>query len=79
MTQIYARTNEDLTAIVKGLDVNPADYILAVGGSGDQAFALLENAKRVLAVDAEDQQVCHMRQLMEHLPLRSRQLISAPT
>ena len=51
MAQTFARTNEDLPSIVRGMDVNPSDYILAVGGSGDQAFALLEYAKKVKTVD----------------------------
>lgn len=65
MTQMYARTNENLKSIVAGLDVQPKDYILAVGGSGDQAFALIERARRVLAVDTEAYQVNHMRRMAE--------------
>lgn len=62
---MYARTNEDLKSIVAGLDVRPKDYILAVGGSGDQAFALIERARRVLAVDTEAHQVYHMGRMAE--------------
>jgi len=62
MVHIYARTNEDLDSIVRGLNVSPRDYIIAVGGSGDQAFALLENARRVLTVDIEYEQVNHIKQ-----------------
>ncbi|MCX6774504.1 MAG: hypothetical protein NTY99_00220 [DPANN group archaeon] len=55
MTQAeYFQTNEDLASIVRGMNVKPTDYILAVGGSGDQAFALLEYAKRVKIVYASN-------------------------
>jgi len=67
MPQTYARTNENLVSIVKGLDVGPEDYILAVGGSGDQAFALLEYVGKVLAVDIEQYQVSRMLKQAESL------------
>ena len=54
---IYSITNECLDAIIAGLDVKPQDRILAVGGSGDQAFALLEHVKRVTFVDVEPTQI----------------------
>lgn len=50
-------TNERLEAVVAGLDVKEGDRILAVCGSGDQAFALLENASYVLAADLNEFQV----------------------
>lgn len=61
MAREYAATNENLNAIVLGLDVNSKDYILSVAGSGDQAFALLENAGKVLAVDIEHRQCNYIR------------------
>jgi len=54
-------TNEALQAILEGLEVKPEDYILAIGGSGDQAFAILEYAKRVLAVDYDGYQVRYIK------------------
>ena len=48
---MYEHTNESLEAITIGLDVQPDDVVLAVCGSGDQSFALLENAKTVVSVD----------------------------
>jgi len=57
----YLRTNENLETIVAGLAVKPDDYIVAIGGSGDQAFALLEYVKRVLAVDISQRQITHMK------------------
>ncbi len=51
---VYLYTNESLEAIVKGIDVNGTDDIIAVCSSGDQAFALLEYASSVLAVDLNE-------------------------
>ena len=61
------KTNEDLIAIVKGLDVKPEDFILAIGGSGDQALALSEYARKVIAVDIDKSQVKHMSRLVKLL------------
>ncbi len=66
---IYQCTNESLKAIVAGLDVLPDDNLLVVGGSGDQAFALLEFAEKgkVTAVDNAPQQIDFIRQKAEAL------------
>lgn len=37
----YSHTNESLPAIIAGLDIHQGDKILAVGGSGDQAIAMI--------------------------------------
>jgi hypothetical protein len=47
----YTCTNERLEAIVLGLRLTPEDRVLSAGGSGDQAFAILEYVKSVDAVD----------------------------
>jgi len=44
-------TNENLHAIITGLELKPEDIILSVCGSGDQAFAMLEYSKQVVAFD----------------------------
>ena len=49
---LYSSTNESLEGVVAGLDVKPKDRIIAVGGCGDQAFALLENVGKVIVVDS---------------------------
>lgn len=54
---LYSNTNENLESIVVGLDVTSKDRILAVGGCGDQVFALLENAGRVIVVDSNNAQI----------------------
>lgn len=59
LQNIWTTTNETLEAIVKGLRVTEKDVILAICGSGDQAFALLEKAKRVIAVDANPTQIAY--------------------
>ncbi len=50
-------TNESLKAIMAGLDVSEKDCILSICGSGDQAFAMLEKAKRVTVVDRNKDQI----------------------
>lgn len=67
MVLAFMTTNENLSSIVKGLDVKPDDSIIAIAGSGDQAFALLEYAKKVLAVDREPFQVKYMNQMIEFI------------
>jgi SAM-dependent methyltransferase len=63
----YLYTNESLDAIVKGLDVNERDDILAVCGSGDQAFAMLEYANSVVAVDIKEDSVKYAKYRLEAL------------
>ncbi len=53
----YTFTNENLAAIMAGLDVKEEDRILAVGSSGDQAFAMLETADRVGVIDIHPTQL----------------------
>lgn len=50
-------SNENLAAIVAGLVPSSQDRILAVCGSGDQVFALLEHAGAVYALDKNPDQV----------------------
>jgi hypothetical protein len=66
---LYKKTNENLEAIVKGLNIKPNDYILAVGGSGDQPFALIEYAEKVLAVDINGYQIRRMHRQNESLKI----------
>ncbi len=40
-----------------GLEPKEGDVILAIGGSGDQAFAMLEHGARVIAVDHAPSQI----------------------
>lgn len=58
---IYPFTNESLASVVTGLQPTNVDVILAVCGSGDQAFALLESGARVVAVDTNERQVAYAR------------------
>lgn len=57
----YTCTNENLKAIVTGLDIQSTDRVLAVAGSGDQALAILETASFVKAVDIVQDQVDFFR------------------
>lgn len=61
----FAYTNECLEAIVAGLSLNENDDVLAVCGSGDQPFAMLEYTDRILAVDTYLSQVNYARKRKE--------------
>jgi len=62
----YTHTNESLDAIIAGLDIKQGDLILAVGGSGDQAFAMLEYAKSLLiVVDKNKHQIDYIAKRIE--------------
>ncbi len=53
----YLVTNECLEAIISGMNLRQEDSALAICGSGDQAFAMLEKVKRILVVDDKVWQV----------------------
>ena len=57
----FGWTNESLEAIMAGLEPTDGDSVLSVGGSGDQAFALLENAATVYVVDNSKSQLDYIR------------------
>ncbi len=63
----YDYTNESLQSIAIGLDIQPGDVILAVCGSGDQSFALLENARAVVSVDKSKVQLEYAKRRAELL------------
>jgi len=67
MSLLYSSTNENLKAIVLGLDLSAEDRVLAVAGSGDQAFAMLEFAKQVKTVDLCPDQLLFVRIRAERL------------
>lgn len=60
-------TNESLDAIMGGLDINDKDKVLAVCGSGDQAFAMLEKASQVSVSDIRKVQLELVKSRMELL------------
>lgn len=66
----YAFTNENLDAIMAGLDIQPDDRILTVACAGDQAFAFLEIASYVKAVDVSSEQIHLMQQRINQLEKR---------
>lgn len=53
----YRVTNESLEAVVTGLNPQQEDSILAICGSGDQAFAMLEKAGQIVVVDSLPKQI----------------------
>lgn len=62
----YIATNENIDAIIKGLDVNNNDKVLSILGSGDQAFAMLEHSK-VIATDTIRAQLKFVNKRIEYL------------
>lgn len=68
----FACTNENPVAILEGLDIQSTDRLLAVGGSGDQAFALVEYADTVTVADNNPAQVDYIRK-------RARALLQGDT
>ncbi|MFH1066069.1 MAG: class I SAM-dependent methyltransferase [Nanoarchaeota archaeon] len=57
MSLEYFYTNESLDAVVRGMDVKSSDDIIAVCGAGCRAFAMLEKANSVVAVDYNEAQI----------------------
>jgi len=64
---LYSVTNESLTAVIQGLELKPDDVVYAIGGSGDQAFAILEYAKRVIVIDSNPEQIKLIKRRAEML------------
>ncbi|MBI4919051.1 DUF3419 family protein [archaeon] len=70
----YSCTNESLSAIVEGLDLQPKDSVLAVAGSGDQAFAMLERGCKVKLVDRDSYQLDLVKLRIEALQSENQDL-----
>jgi len=51
MSTKYPATLENIGAVMDALSINEGDSVLAVCSSGDMAFAALERAKSVVAID----------------------------
>src|SRR3989344_4560886 len=63
----YKHTNETVQAIGAGLEPRDGDRILAIAGSGDQAFALLSFGAQVYAVDNVVEQVDYVKRRIDSL------------
>lgn len=57
----YSVTNESIEAVMGGLQVSEKDRILAIAGSGDQGFAMLEITREVVLVDNDERQIDWVR------------------
>lgn len=79
MKPSYRHTNEDLGQIIQGLDIHEEDSILAVGSSGEQAFALLEFARQVTAVEKRSLQFEYMHTRCQALVAGDYQTFLYPT
>lgn len=58
---LFYHTNESLDAITTGLDIRGNDRVLAIAGSGDQSFAMVERGAIVTALDRNSAQIDYMR------------------
>lgn len=67
MNVAFPYTNETLDAIIAGLDVKQGDNILAVVGSGDQAFAMIAEGAKVVAIDTSQIQIDYAKKRLECL------------
>ena len=74
---LYSVTNESLDAVIEGLDLKPDDTVLSVGGSGDQAFAILEYVKKVIVVDINKSQINFIKLRNEALKQKEYNLFFA--
>lgn len=63
----YPVTSESLAAILAGLEIDEEDRVLTVGASGDQAFALLERAGKVIVAETQRSQLDYIRMRRELL------------
>ena len=63
----YFATNENVNAIMAGLEPSTSDTILTVTSGGDQALAMLENAGRVIVCDKNPHQIAYVRERVEAL------------
>ncbi|MFH1333256.1 MAG: hypothetical protein ABIH53_03405 [archaeon] len=59
---VYSSTNESLDAVITGLEPDKTDRILAVGGSGDQTFAMIEYGAKVVCVDNDTTQISYIQE-----------------
>ena len=66
----YIYTNESLEAIVRSLQLTRKDNVLAILGSGDQAFAMIEHANSVTAVDISLPQVQYASKQWDYIQSR---------
>ncbi|MDD4878177.1 MAG: hypothetical protein PHO02_04020 [Candidatus Nanoarchaeia archaeon] len=67
MNYIYRTTNESLEGVIKGMQLSKDDNVLAILGSGDQAFAMLEYADSVVAIDSKPGQLAYAQKQKELL------------
>jgi hypothetical protein len=50
--------------------VGPEDSVLSIAGAGDQVFAMLEFAKKVVAVDSNTKQLIYLTKQVELIRAR---------
>ncbi len=76
---LFPLTDESLEAIMAGLEPNSDDCVLSVAGCGDQAFALLEKAGKVIVCDINEAQLRLVRERKEGLQREDYEAFVVPT
>ena len=71
MTLKFTFCNESLPSIITGLDPQKEDVILVIGGSGDQALALLEFGCKVYVIDRNSSQVNYIKNVVENIRVKN--------
>ncbi|MFH1066065.1 MAG: hypothetical protein V1734_06165 [Nanoarchaeota archaeon] len=54
---LFPYANESIDAVVQGMDINEEEEVIAICGSGDVVFGMLEKARSVVGVDINPLQV----------------------
>jgi len=62
---VFPFSNENLEGIVHSLDLDKTDSVLAICGSGDQAFAFAPHVAKVTALDILPSQVAYAKRRLE--------------
>ncbi len=76
---LFPLTDESLEAIMADLEPNSGDLILSVAGCGDQAFALVEKAGKVVVCDINEAQLGLLRKRKEGLQRKDYDAFVIPT
>ena len=60
----FPYTNENLEAIIKGMQINSEDYVLGIMGSGQQGLAMIEKGAKADLIDYDFTQIEYFRKML---------------
>ncbi|NCO17823.1 hypothetical protein AUJ61_00655 [Candidatus Pacearchaeota archaeon CG1_02_30_18] len=63
----FPYTNENLEAIIKGMQINSEDYVLGIMGSGQQGLAMIEKGAKADLIDYDFTQIEYFRKMLRFL------------